>query len=165
MARDERASRAAACSRAKCTGRHRPALTLATCTEGRGARHLSARREPAAPGMAEPAPPPVHESRAGWIVLAAVAAAAAWAVGWVAGVSQAWRAMTPPVPAPDPPAVGSGPPFFLTLTWRVVSIAPPQSLTSHARLRFRATVRCARVRDCLTPAPFRWSHDTRSSAG
>ena len=51
--------------------------------------------EPAAPGMAEPAPPPVHESRAGWILLAAVAAAAAWAVGWVAGVSWAWRAMTP----------------------------------------------------------------------
>jgi hypothetical protein len=51
--------------------------------------------EPAAHEMAEPAPPPVHESRAGWIVLAAVAAAAAWAVGWVAGVSWAWRAMTP----------------------------------------------------------------------
>ena len=51
--------------------------------------------EPAAHEMAEPAPPPVHESRAGWILLAAVSAAAAWAVGWVAGVSWAWRAMTP----------------------------------------------------------------------
>ena len=31
-----------------------------------------------------------------WLdLLATVAAAAAWAVGWVAGVSWAWRAMTP----------------------------------------------------------------------
>ena len=51
--------------------------------------------EPAAREMAQSAPRPVHESRAGWIVLATVAAAAAWAVGWVAGVSWAWRAMTP----------------------------------------------------------------------
>ena len=52
-------------------------------------------REPAAPQMAQPASQSVHESRAGWILSAAVAAAAAWAVGWVAGVSWAWRAMTP----------------------------------------------------------------------
>ena|ERR1700712_928799 len=38
---------------------------------------------------------PVHAPRAGWIVSAVVAAAAAWAVGWVAGVSWAWREMTP----------------------------------------------------------------------
>jgi hypothetical protein len=51
--------------------------------------------EPAAPEMAQPAPRPVHESRAGWILSSVVAAAAVWAVGWVAGVSWAWRAMTP----------------------------------------------------------------------
>jgi hypothetical protein len=51
--------------------------------------------EPAALDMAQPAPRPVHGPRAGWILSAAVAAAAAWAVGWVAGVSWAWRAMTP----------------------------------------------------------------------
>ena len=51
--------------------------------------------EPAALEMAQPAPRPVHEPRAGWILSAVVAAAAAWAVGWVAGVSWAWRAMTP----------------------------------------------------------------------
>lgn len=51
--------------------------------------------EPAALDMAQAAPRPVHESRAGWIVSAVAAAAAAWAVGWIAGVSWAWRAMTP----------------------------------------------------------------------
>ena len=34
-------------------------------------------------------------SRAGWIVLALVSAGTAWVCGWVAGVSWAWRAMTP----------------------------------------------------------------------
>jgi hypothetical protein len=42
-----------------------------------------------------PAPRPVHGSRAGWILSIFVAAAAAWAAGWVAGVSWAWRAVTP----------------------------------------------------------------------
>jgi hypothetical protein len=51
--------------------------------------------EPAALETAQSAPRPVHESRAGWILSAVVAAAAAWAVGWVAGVSWAWRAMSP----------------------------------------------------------------------
>jgi hypothetical protein len=51
--------------------------------------------EPAALEMAQPAPRPVHEPRAGWILSAVVAATAAWVVGWVAGVSWAWRAMTP----------------------------------------------------------------------
>ena len=55
--------------------------------------------EPAAPEVAQPVPRPVHEpgagASAGWILSAVVAAAAAWAVGWVAGVSWAWRAMTP----------------------------------------------------------------------
>ena len=51
--------------------------------------------EPASHQLAQPAPRPVHEPRSGWILSAAVAAAAAWAVGWVAGVSWAWRAMTP----------------------------------------------------------------------
>ena len=51
--------------------------------------------EPATHQMAPPASRPVHEPRSGWILSAAVAAAAAWAVGWVAGVSWAWRAMTP----------------------------------------------------------------------
>jgi hypothetical protein len=48
-------------------------------------------REPAARDTAKP----VHGSRAGWIVSIVVAAAASWAVGWVAGVSWAWREMTP----------------------------------------------------------------------
>jgi hypothetical protein len=47
--------------------------------------------EPAAHDVSQP----VHGSRAGWIVSIVVAAAAAWAVGWVAGVSWAWREMTP----------------------------------------------------------------------
>src|SRR5215213_4785488 len=55
--------------------------------------------EPAALEMAQPAPRLVHGpgagAGAGWILSAVVAAAAAWAVGWVAGVSWAWRAMTP----------------------------------------------------------------------
>jgi hypothetical protein len=51
--------------------------------------------EPVAPETARPAPRPVHESHAGWIVPAVAAVAAAWAVGWIAGVSWAWRAMTP----------------------------------------------------------------------
>ena len=48
-------------------------------------------REPAAHDRVRP----VHESRAGWILSIVFAAAAAWAVGWVAGVSWAWREMTP----------------------------------------------------------------------
>src|SRR3954468_1573145 len=51
--------------------------------------------EPAAHDIPQPASPPPQGSRAGWIVSAVVAAAAAWAVGWVAGVSWAWREMTP----------------------------------------------------------------------
>src|SRR5215218_6754125 len=51
--------------------------------------------EPAAHEVAQPAPLPVHGLRAGWILSTVVAAAAAWAVGWVAGVSWAWREMTP----------------------------------------------------------------------
>jgi hypothetical protein len=51
--------------------------------------------EPAAQDIARPAPAPVHGPRAGWILSSVVAAAAAWAVGWVAGVSWAWREMTP----------------------------------------------------------------------
>jgi hypothetical protein len=63
--------------------------------------------EPAAPVIAQPAARPSsepaahdvtapgHGSPAGWIVLTVVAAAAAYAVGWVAGVSWAWREMTP----------------------------------------------------------------------
>jgi hypothetical protein len=55
--------------------------------------------EPAALEMAQPAPRLVNVAGAGpgagWILSAVIAAAAAWAVGWVAGVSWAWRAMTP----------------------------------------------------------------------
>ena len=55
--------------------------------------------EPAALEMAQPAPRLVHRAGAGpgagWILSAVFAAAAAWTVGWVAGVSWAWRAMTP----------------------------------------------------------------------
>ena len=51
--------------------------------------------EPSAQDIPRPAPGPVHGLRAGWIVSTVVAAAAAWAVGWVAGVSWAWREMTP----------------------------------------------------------------------
>jgi hypothetical protein len=45
---------------------------------------------------ARPAPRP----RAGWIVGTIVAAAAAWAVGWLAGVSWAWRETTPSLTLP-----------------------------------------------------------------
>src|SRR3954470_20241237 len=55
--------------------------------------------DPAAHDIARPAPRPaprpVHGSRAGWVLATVVAAGAAWAVGWVAGVSWAWREMTP----------------------------------------------------------------------
>ena len=51
--------------------------------------------EPAALEKAQPGPRLEHGPGAGWILSAVVAAAAAWAVGWVAGVSWAWRAMTP----------------------------------------------------------------------
>ena len=47
--------------------------------------------DPAAQHIARPA----HPSRAGWLLSTVVAAAAAWALGWVAGVSWAWREMTP----------------------------------------------------------------------
>lgn len=52
--------------------------------------------EPAAPETAGPAPRPEHgPGAAGWIVTAVAAAAAAWVVGWITGVTWAWRAMTP----------------------------------------------------------------------
>ena len=63
--------------------------------------------DPAAHDDARPAPRPQldpaayditqpgHGSRAGWILSTVVVAGAAWAVGWVAGVSWAWRATTP----------------------------------------------------------------------
>jgi hypothetical protein len=51
--------------------------------------------EPPAHDMAQPAPRLVHGPGAGWILSAVAAAAAAWVVGWGAGVSWAWRAMTP----------------------------------------------------------------------
>ena len=52
--------------------------------------------EPAARGMTRPAPRPEHGPGAGgWILMAVISAAAAWVVGWIAGVSWAWRAMTP----------------------------------------------------------------------
>ena len=51
--------------------------------------------EPAARDIARPASPTAQGSRAGWIVSIVVAAGAAWAVGWIAGVSWAWREMTP----------------------------------------------------------------------
>jgi hypothetical protein len=41
------------------------------------------------------ASPPARKSSAGWIVITVVAAAAAWAAGWLAGVAWAWRDMTP----------------------------------------------------------------------
>ena len=40
-------------------------------------------------------PRPAQGSRAGWVVTVVAAAGAAWAIGWVAGVSWAWREMTP----------------------------------------------------------------------
>jgi hypothetical protein len=52
-------------------------------------------REAAAQDIARPAPRPAHRSRAGWILATVVAAAAAWAAGWVTGVFWAWRAMSP----------------------------------------------------------------------
>ena len=51
--------------------------------------------EPAAHDIPRPTPPHAQSSRAGWIVSIVAAAGAAWAVGWVAGVSWAWRATAP----------------------------------------------------------------------
>jgi len=45
--------------------------------------------------LARPARRPARGPRVGWIVTSVVAAGAAWAVGWVAGVTWAWREMTP----------------------------------------------------------------------
>lgn len=53
--------------------------------------------------VARPAPelvapditPPVRGSHAGGVLLTVIAAAAAWAIGWLAGVSWAWHEMTP----------------------------------------------------------------------
>ena len=54
---------------------------------------------PARRHVVEPAahdsPRPVHGPRVGGILIAGVAAAAAWGVGWIAGVTWAWRKMTP----------------------------------------------------------------------
>jgi hypothetical protein len=53
---------------------------------------------PSVQGMSAPVPPPAPRptgSRAGWILTSVVAAGAAWAVGWVAGVTWAWREMGP----------------------------------------------------------------------
>lgn len=62
-----------------------PVLEPATQDIARGAPQPEAR----------PVPRPVHTPRAGWTLLIVVAAAAAWVAGWLAGVSWAWRAMTP----------------------------------------------------------------------
>jgi hypothetical protein len=62
--------------------------------------------EPAADAVPAPRPPareptthdvrrPAGGSRAGWVLVTVVAAGAAWATGWVAGVTWAWHAMTP----------------------------------------------------------------------
>ena len=63
--------------------------------------------EPTEDGIAPPAPRPVfepaahdsprpvHRPRVGGILIAGVAAAAAWGVGWLAGVTWAWRKVTP----------------------------------------------------------------------
>src|SRR4051812_22090333 len=53
------------------------------------AAHATARHAP------RPAPRTVDGFRAGWILSTVVVAGTAWAVGWVAGVSWAWREMTP----------------------------------------------------------------------
>lgn len=61
-------------------------------------RPLRAADETARPVL-EPLPHDIartaHGSRAGWILLTAAVAGAAWSAGWVAGVTWAWRAMTP----------------------------------------------------------------------
>src|SRR4051812_23184407 len=59
--------------------------------------HDTARPAPerAALDIPRPTSPPAQGSRAGLIVSIVAAAGAAWAVGWVAGVSWAWREMTP----------------------------------------------------------------------
>jgi hypothetical protein len=59
------------------------------------ARPAAPAAEPAVHDISRPAAPPVHESRAGWVLSTVAVAAAAWTVGWVSGVSWAWRAMTP----------------------------------------------------------------------
>jgi hypothetical protein len=70
----------------------RPPLDPAAHDIARPAPRLP--QEPAAHDIPRHAPRP-GGSRAGWIVSTVVAAGAAWAVGWVAGVSWAWREMTP----------------------------------------------------------------------
>src|SRR4051794_5777306 len=47
--------------------------------------------EPAVDDAARPASRPVHGIRIGWILTSVVAAAVAWAVGWITGASWAWR--------------------------------------------------------------------------
>ncbi|NYJ08864.1 hypothetical protein [Petropleomorpha daqingensis] len=49
---------------------------------------------PAADGVARSHQPP-HKAREGWLVPTAVAAVAAWVIGWVAGVRWAWREVGP----------------------------------------------------------------------
>lgn len=68
--------------------------------------------EAPAPDIARPAPrPPVPERtphdiatparqaargpHVGWLLISVVAAGAAWGIGWLAGVSWAWRELTP----------------------------------------------------------------------
>src|SRR3954454_20204916 len=65
--------------------------------------------EPAARDIARPARPTAQGSRAGWIVSIVAASGAAWAVGWIAGVSWAWREMTPRYLRRGDPRRGGGP--------------------------------------------------------
>lgn len=65
--------------------RPRPALDSAISDVARPAP------EPATQDIARPE----RRSRAGGVILAVIAAGAAWAAGWLAGVSWAWREMTP----------------------------------------------------------------------
>lgn len=78
--------------------RERTAREAALPAPRRPVHETPAARDVAPPVLepAAPAPRPEHgPGAAGWIVTAVAAAAAAWVVGWITGVTWAWRAMTP----------------------------------------------------------------------
>jgi hypothetical protein len=67
----------------------------ATAPEGRPRRLAQETARPLLESAAHDIARPVDGSRAGWILLTAATAAAAWGAGWVAGALWGWHAMTP----------------------------------------------------------------------
>jgi hypothetical protein len=72
-----------------------PGVTLPAPREALDPDLARPAREREPKDVARPGPRSAHGSRAGWIVLTLAATAAAWGVGWLTGVSWAWRGMTP----------------------------------------------------------------------